>query len=253
MNLNQLNIEADAAAARYGILTDTWQGLFSRELNASDFGVEPQMIRMVGEAYRLAEQFLADEREMAADRFEAAALEALGRVKSDLSVTAQTKLSDAALTHLGEAEAYLIDELIAQIHRDIAMMRQKLRQVVLAVDMSARVRSISQRQALIEHRITNNDNLTFTFHDRHRRTWISKKFVRALWRRALLDVYNEVVMLSLVDFGESFAIVRRGDSYGEQINLAGDIRYFTYADIRDEVFHPGSMSFLTSVPRHVPA
>ncbi|RWI35422.1 hypothetical protein [Mesorhizobium sp.] len=248
MIFDQLSGYADSAAVRYGMLTDSWRSLFQNALNSSRFGAPAQASDVVREAYQIAESFLDEEREHAERVTTSVALEALQTTLAELESSDATKLTDAALQHLQATQSYIIDELVAQIHRDIALLRQTLQRAVLEVSVSAKSRGISQRTALIEYMIGNKAELDFVFHDRHARKWASKKFVRGMWRHTLLAVYNEVVMLTLADHGVTRAQVHHQDAsaqaHGMMIALSSNADLPTYSEIRNEIFHPNANAVL---------
>ncbi|MER9176318.1 hypothetical protein NKH72_22320 [Mesorhizobium sp. M0955] len=248
MILDQLTGYADSAAVRYGMLTDSWRTLFQNALNSSRFGSPAQANDIVREAYQIAESFLDDERANADRVTTSVAIEALQTTLAEIESVDALKLSDAALQHLQATQSYIVDELIAQIHRDIALLRQTLQRAVLEVSVSSKSRGISIRTALIEYMIGNRAELDFVFHDRHARKWASKKFVRGMWRHTLLAVYNEVVMLTLADHGLARARVVHQDPSAQAHNMiiamSSNANLPTYSEIRNEIFHPNANAVL---------
>jgi len=257
MILNHLTVEAEMASSRYGLLTDSWRILFTQALNQSDFGSTAQAARIVKEAYAIADVFLDEERKAATRIITEIALRAHQTTVSEIASNDADELTDAALEHLSVTQRYIIDELIAQIHRDIALVRQTLQRVALEVSLAARSRGINQRVALIEYRIGNQAELQFMFHDRVRRKWVSKKFVRAIWRHTLLSVYNESVLLTLADHGITRAQVKHQDAGAEShdmvISFGSNSELPTYSEIRETVFHPNANAHLAMEKRNVPA
>lgn len=237
---------------RYAGLCQTWQGAFDRALTDKHFGYADHPSNVARECYALAETFLRDERDHIDRIIEEVARDAHQTTLSKISSADSDELEDAALDHLAQTAHYLADELIAQIHRDIAMMRQTIQRVQLDVYTAARAKRMSERQALIEYQIGNRETLQFMFHDRYARKWSSKKFVRGLWRHTLLSVYNETVMIDLADHGierASVASLEQGhEIHAATITLTGALNMMSYADARAEYFHPNSNAYLSLEP-----
>lgn len=248
MIFDTLDRLSEAAAARYAMLTDSWRHLFLQALGASNFGTAQQSVRIVADAYQIAESFLAEERQAVVRAVEEIASDALQTTLAEIvSIDAQN-FTPRAQEHLSATEQYLGDEIVAQIHRDIATLRQNLQQVVLQVSLTARSNGISERKALIAYRLANKVDLEFVFFDRAARKWQARKFIRSLWRMTLLATYNEIVLLTLADHGlksaqvtfEQGGILMRG----QVISIAGAVNQESYADIRAATFQPNAKAVL---------
>lgn len=255
MILGRLTEAAEAAAQRYTLLTEAWRGLFATSISASDFGAPSLTSRAIDSAYALASQFLSDERQRIADLTFEIATEARQQAISDIRSNDTTELTEPALEHLRETQRYMSDELVAQVHRDIAQLRQGLQRVSLEVSLASRSRGISTRSALLEYRIGNSADLQFMFFDRQGRKWSSKKFIRAVWRHTLLSVYNEMILMSAADHGLSRVKVvhqdAKSDVHGTIVALGSNSEFVTYSEIRNEVFHPNANSVLKVELPHV--
>lgn len=245
---NTFDYEADQAASRYALLTSSWQGVFSLALNQADFGSSSHSQRMLQEATDLANKFLEQETNISEFNFYEIALEAHQTTLRDLSSIDAESLTERASEHLTAARTYLLEELFAQVRRDLSNMRQMLQRIVLEVSLASRSRGITERQALIEYRLGNKTEIEFAFMDRGNRKWSSRKFVRTLWRHTLLSVYNEVVMLALADHGIKNAVVDHIDpsaeSHGTLIAFGSNSDLPTYSEVRDVIFHPNSNAVL---------
>jgi len=253
----RLTQEADQAAARYGLLADSWQAHFSRALNDLAFGTSTHAARFIAEALGMAQTYLSQEMEHAERLLQEIAREAHQTTLREIASNDADELTERVTEHLSAALRYATDELLAQINRDIALMRRELQRVSLEVYAASRSRGISQRQALIEYRIGNSADLEFAFHDRTNRKWSSRKFVRTLWRHSLLSVYNETVMLTLADHGLRRARVvhldPNAESHDTLIAFSSSADLPTYSEIRDTIFHPNSNAVLAMEDAHVPA
>lgn len=245
---HRLTQEADQAAARYGLLAAGWQGHFSRALNDADFGTSSHSARFIAEALEMAQTYIRHEIVASEAVFSEIATEAHLTTLDEIASNDADTLTERVTEHLSAAREYAADELLAQINRDLALMRRALQRVSLEVYAAARSRGISQRQALIEYRIGNSAELDFAFHDRTNRKWSSRKFVRTLWRHSLLSVYNEVVMLTLADHGLRRARVvhldPNAESHDTLIAFSSSADLPTYSEIRDTIFHPNANAIL---------
>lgn len=240
--------DAEKGAVRYGMMCESWKGLFERALNQADFGSFTQITRTINEAYEIAGVFIDGESSVMMETLTAVAKIAHTATIEEIASIDSEELSERTHDFLSATQSYLYDEIIAQIHRDIAYLRQTMQRVALEVSVAARSRGISERRAMIEYRIGNQRELNFLFYDRTNRKWSSKKFIRAVWRHTLLSAYNETVMLTLSDHGLTRARVQHEDPNsqvnGMIISFGANHDLPTYSEIRDTVFHPNSNAVL---------
>lgn len=247
MIASRLTLAAEQSSARYGLLIDSFQSLFNRALNEPDFGSSTQRARLISQAYQNAETFLTEEALVGERLLSEFALEARTATLSQLSSIEASELAPSALEHLYATQSYLNTELIAQVQRDIALLRQSLQQAAFSVGVRSRVSGQSERLSLINHRIDNRQQLSFVFYDRRGRQWSSKKFVRGLWRHTMLSTYNEIVLLTLADHGISRAQVEHVDTgadvHGLVLHFDGETEP-QYSERRDTIFHPNANAIL---------
>lgn len=243
---DQLSLKADAAGQRYKALTDAWQVLYGRALSSPDFGSAGQSQAIVAEAYSIAQSYLDTEMDRIHSDLYEIAVEAQGLASREIAHTDEELLAVAAQTHLSETRIYIRDEIVAQINRDIANLRQTLQRAVLDVAMIARTRRLKERAAVIAWRLAHDETLEFNFTDRRARRTPSSKFIRNLWRQTLLSVFNETTLLTIADYGGKTAavlkVVEGAVQKVETISLNGD--GLAYSDIRLELFHPNSNAYL---------
>jgi hypothetical protein len=236
--------EAEAAAQRYGLLVEAWRGLYNQALDAPDFGTQRQIEAIVAQAYEIARTFRNSEEDHIALVSTQIAERARRETLDALASTDTRELTDAASEHLGDAESYLLHEIAIQVERDIAFLKQSLRRTYLQVALAARSRDLPTRTALLQYRIGNATELHFFFHDRGNQKWPSRKFIRGVWRHHLLSLWNEVVLLTLSDHGLEEADIAHANPgshvHGMRIAMASNSKWPTYAEIRNEVFHPNS-------------
>lgn len=245
----RLDIKAQAAALRYSVLTDTWQGLFSRALASPNFGHVNQASEVIREAYEVAQLYLDRETDLIADLLHEIAVEAQGLASRKIANADADLLAVEAQTHLSETQQYLRDEITAQIHRDIANVRQSLQRAALDVSILARTRRLKDRAALIAWRLSNDETLSFNFTDRRAHRTPSARFVRGLWRQTMLSVHNETTLFTLADYGQAtagvFKMLEGGEGQIATIYLDGSSP--SYGEIRSELFHPNSNAYLGAI------
>lgn len=239
---------AEEASSRYELLVGSWRAIYSNALNSSDFGSQRQYARVSREAFDLARSFLAAEDENIGRALADIALEAQRATQRQMSVTVADTLSEAAQQHLIDAQSYLFSEISVQVERDVNMLLQALKRAALQVKLSAKSRGISQKTALIEYMLSTSLELQFYFHDRGNQKWPSRKFIRSVWRHALLSAYNEVVLMTLADHRIDRAFVLHTDPsnqfHGMEISVATNSSLPTYSEIINEIFHPNSNAIL---------
>jgi hypothetical protein len=243
--------EADSAANRYGMLVEAWRASYARALDQSHFGTPKQLQQILVDAYAVAGLFLDAERQLIADVSDKIALEAQQATLDQLGAASASTLADAVSEHVRASDAYLEREVMIQIERDIAFLQMSVRRTYLNVSMSARAQNLATRAALMQYRIGNASELNFFFHDRRNQKWPSRRFVRAVWRQHLLSVYNETVLLTLIEHGLDTALIEHADKkappHGMEISVNSDSELPNYAEIKDDLFHPNADAFLTMV------
>jgi hypothetical protein len=248
MILEILDRQAEEARQRYHNLTLIWGALYTRALAHPDFATGNTAGEVVREAYAAAETYLEGEKDRIITAIDEIALDAHLAVKDEIASIAADELTDAALAHLTQTQNYLSDEIIAQIHRDIALVRRTLQTTALVASTQARGRRIPFRTALIEHRIKNPDELDFSFVDRRFRRSPAKTFIGSIWRYALLSAHNETTLMTLVDHGIDRAAIMRvqdgAEIQSEVISITGQGGLPAYPDVRNTYFHPNARSWL---------
>lgn len=249
--LQKMTAEAEAAAARYDSLAHTWRTHYEHILGSGRLGSAKQMFTLKNQAYQIARTYLATETELIQAKFQEIALEAFSDTLRDLQSHDTVELTDAFYEHLLDAQEHLQRELTIQLERDVVLLGQILRRTTLQVMNMARASGRTIAEALMEYRIGSNSKLQFFFHDRANQKWASRKFVRAVWRHALLSVYNEAVLSVLADHKIDRAQVRHANpkatTNGLIISMGPNTEHPTYEEIFNEVFHPNSDALLGMV------
>ena len=249
MNHARLDQLAEDGAKRYELFTEALQGVFGRHMNSVDFGKADQINSVLRDCYDMADVWMRHE-----EIFLKAALE---EIAGDAHQTTFARIvsadasqdENAAQEHLADTQSYLHHELIAQIQRDIALVRSTYQRLVLQVKIAARAQRIPLRRAFLENRIAKPETpLAFVFLDRKSRKWKSRVFVRTVWRHTLLSAYNEVVMSILAEHGHVNAVVASqvdgSEIHNATISLTGALNLMSYDEVRAEYFHPNSQAYL---------
>ena len=249
--LNLISTHAETASQRYRVLVDNWRSVYKRVLLESDFGSTKQLKRVIDGAYASARSYLDEEYKEISKAFMEISLEARRAAISDLASSTAIDLTDRLSDHLIEAEDYLKREIAIQVERDIAFLRQSIRNTYLQVGLASKSQNISVKSALMRHQIGNVTELHFFFHDRRNQKWPSQKFIRSVWRHSLLNLYNEMVLMTFAEHGVDVVQVdhmnKSAASHGMKVSMSPNSVYPTYFEIRNDVFHPNSDAILKGV------
>jgi hypothetical protein len=239
---------ADAAAQRYGMLLDGFKTIYTRALDAPDFGTPKQISDAAYQAVSMSSFYLIKEEADIEDNLDVIAETALTATRDELSVAHQDALPDDVSEHLNAFSVYMLDELRLQIERDIAFLNKTLRATHLTVHLAARAQRVPLRAALITHRVGSSSPLQFAFHDRRSAKWPSKRHVRTFWRHNLLAFYNDSVLMTLADHGIDNAQIKHNDPasefHGMIVTMSPSTDGPTYADVKDAAFHPNAEAVL---------
>lgn len=233
---------AERAAQRYTLLTESWSIGFNRLFDGNG------QAELVSTSFELAQEFLGNEFERIGDAVAEIASEARTATLREIASTDSTDLPEAAQQHSEASASYIHNELVAQIQRDIATMRQRHMIISLEVDALMRLRGQSRAVALAEYITRNPVDIQFSFYDRRAFRWSSRKFIRGMWRQALLSVYNETVLFTLADHGISRAgVITEKSGEPVQISVIGldsSTVLPSYMDARQDLFHPNSQNYM---------
>lgn len=245
---NRFTGEADAAGQRYVGMIAAWRGIYERAI-AGDIG-SPRSLRALSEqAYEIARVYLDAERKLLAAAFDGIALQARIDVLNDAVAVDDAQNSEGRVSELLSAsESYALNEIVVQIERDVAFIVRQARNAALSIELTARSLGVSRQAAQIQYRARGAGDLRFYFNDRVGRKWPSQKFVRAVVRGSLLDLYNQTVMATLIEAGVDTAKVRHADPASKwhdfEITLVPARDMPIYEEIREEAFHANSDAVL---------
>lgn len=239
---------ANAAGLRYAQLATSWRTVLDGALVRPDFGSQAMHDRVQQQALAIGINYLRAENDHLEDDLNRAASEARQHAQSRLGHRRTADLDDAASEHLSAMAAYVHHQLSSQVERDVAQLVQATRRTSLEVTLAARASGKSVRAALIEHRIGTTQSMKFFAYDRANRGWESHKFIRGVYRHALLGVWNENVLMELADAGRTVAVIEHAnpdaDLVGDQVSIGPNSAIPSYAEIRASVFHPNSDAYL---------
>lgn len=149
---------------------------------------------------------------------------------------------------LAETADHLETEMRAQIERDVAQLLKRHKDFQLEVHLISLTERVDPRSAQFRALMRHSDQVRFFFKDRSGRRYPSQKFIRTVYRDALLQAGNEIYMLTAVDVGFKKARVVHPDR-NAGVNdyvfpLNPDTGQGSYVEIRDEAFHPNSNAIL---------
>lgn len=247
---HRFNQEADSAAARYGVLTEALRGIYLSAFNDPRFGSPALLAAIEYEARALMTTYLRTERQQAEMIFGQIVREALQATKASLAAFATLDTPEALSALASATLDYLMKEMRLQGERDVSTLVEAVRRASLQVSLAMRAHGLSQRLAIRDYAFGAN-NLDFYFRDRRNYRTLSRQFMRVVWRQSLLSVYNESVLLTLADHGETQAEVTHLDGKsgvdGLIIAMSGGSVHPIYDEIRAQVFHPNADAVLKRV------
>lgn len=242
---------ADQAAARYGMLVDAWNGIFKEALGRADLGSARSFSRVALDAYGLAQVFIASENERNAEALKNIALAAFTATTESYGANVTSALPDAASEALSAAIEHLRLEIAVQIERDVAFLVQSLRRQALQVVIAARSQRLPMVTAILQNRIGAGENLKFLFLDRSGARWSSRKYVRTAERLAMLNLYNDVSILTIAEHGDTEAAIQHLNPEAEvhemRLAMSPNGTLPTYTEIRADIFHPNADAIVVPV------
>ena len=243
---NRLTQTAERAAQRYRQLLAGFDGIYHQALSV-DPGTSKSQRRATQDAYQLADAYLSEE----AIHID----ESLSLIRNDASFNILSQLSypdsvpsEEVVKHVEALGTDLDAALRVQIERDVASILKGLRGVALRASIIATGRNIPRSSAL---KIVRADKeINFTFQDRAGRNYPSAKYVRTVWRKALVQSWNETALLTLAANGETVAEIQHPDEshewQGELLSLTEEGTLPTWNDVQEDVFHPNTEAWVSA-------
>lgn len=162
----------------------------------------------------------------------------------------QRTIPDRFAEFIFSASLYTARLLAAQAERDVMSMAQAMHTNALRVDIYARSGRHTTSSAAAAVMLEDAQAPAFRFIDRAGRAYKSTKHIRDLYRQHLLNIYNEVYIDTVAEFGWEIVKISHPDPnykwQGQAVAIvSGDDDFPLYYDIKDEVFHPSSQATIT--------
>jgi hypothetical protein len=244
--------DAEQAAQRYLVLVTALRGIHARAVTSPDLGSAKLANAIARDAYEVGRSFASGEEAIIAERTAATARNSRRETLLAIGATGTAETLPGRTSELlTSSQSELHSEIVVQIERDVTFLKRALRSAAMEVEIAAQAQGIARRAAQIQRQLRTPGELRFHFQDRTGRRWPSQKFVRVVWRQHLLDVHNQVVMATLAEHGLDRAMIRHPDPRhryaGQVIGLVPGLGLPTYAEIREEAFHPNAEAVLAPV------
>lgn len=234
-----ITVTAKRIAQRHASFTQTLTAILARTLDQAD----PTTAKSRSELMRQVLQ-------AAHEHIEAA----MGEVGEGVNALMQMGVSDAGIAlvesdreGLGEHIDLIREDagnaLVLCSQRDVQAVAGALRRVALVADITRSAGHVSRTTAIIQSRFGAVRELGFHQSDRLGRKWDSTTYVEVMMRGYLLHAYIESRLFALSRGGADLVTVDYPDHAEHELTfsitgLTPGVP--TYADVRDEVFHPRS-------------
>jgi hypothetical protein len=250
MNGARLTAVAERAGERYGVLLGAFQGILRQFSSSPNPGSVSVRNRAKSRAYAYAEGYLETEVELISQAIEQelqnATVDTLHEIGTDYEDP-----SEAIAAHAASIGQDLEHAIRTQLERDVSSVGKGLRDLALRGQLVAKSRGIPTANALALLRDDVTKGHSFTFQDRASRHWPSQKFIRTLWRHALVLTWNETAALTMAARGVPSAVIEHPDTSNNErgtiISLGEETTGITWDQVRDDVFHPNSNAWLKPV------
>jgi hypothetical protein len=238
---------AGEAATRYAGFGVELNALYVRALTHPD-GITPALIgTFTDEVRQHLYKMLATEEDLITTQLNAIAENALTALQAQGVTTSSEDMRMRVLAHVSASQAYLASEIFTQALRDINFVVYTLNTAGMTVNTRRQLRGGKAREQAIAL-LLERPHLSFFFSNRAGHQIPVAHHMRLLWRQTMLSVHNETVLHALANTGrDRAAILINGDNGLEQ---TGEIALLpghdlpTYLDVRNDLFHPNSRSFL---------
>jgi len=198
-------------------------------------------------AYEVASTFIDSEEDRFASDLEDAQERARTLVQEH-AVGGPLKSVTDLLDFSDELATWFRQELRAQIERDVNVLVQKRRELVLQASMNAKSSRVDLMTAYLDLIRMGRQKVDFFFTDRAGRRYPSQRFARQLFRQGLLTFALESYAIEGVALGVELVEVETSDPKnsfsGRILALAEHADFQTLSEVRDEIFHPNSNSFI---------
>lgn len=248
MDGDALTRVAERAGARYGQLLEALRGLLP--LVALNPWGDRARLDLQARAYAMVLPWLEDERALIEAALLQAGQEALDATTQDLGIAGES-LTDDEQAHLAELSIDLENLVRVQLERDISLLAGALREIALRGAISARSRGVSRTGVLAPLIADAMSRMRFEFADRAGKRWPSQRYLKTLWRQALVIGWNETALLVMADHGLDQAVIDHPDpnhsENGTLISLTEAANGLLWSDVKPDIFHPNTSAWLKPV------
>lgn len=243
--LNAFEEIAERARDRHVVLTEAMIGTFINTMQSQ--GLNPRAAKALkSNLIDIASTAIETERALIRSELKDVSNNALQRLFDHLGVSASNERKQSFSDVLSELEdasdAFISDEIIAQISRDINQLVMQYRALAIKAITVAEIHNISRAEAEMRVQIeTSGSAMKLWFKDRAGRKIQSHKFIRRLWRQIMRDHWVAVYVHGLSVNGHNFAVLHHPEPqhFTNGMVMQLDAEDYGLADI-DKVFHPGS-------------
>ena len=247
MNSNRLSSAAQRAGLRYKVFLTGLESLFIEFSLSPNPGSSSVKVRATARGYELANSYLAEEIFVIKAAVTQESEDAVQVTLRSLDIS-DTETDSDVVEHTDAIAVELEGALRVQLERDIAAMCSELRHTALRAQLTASAGGITRKSALAAMR---SASPTFQFTDRVGKRWASEKYIRTVWRLALVMAWNETAMLTMAERGVVQATIEHSDESfterGTVISLADSTTSVMWDQVRDDVFHPNTSAWLSPV------
>ncbi len=248
MDASYLTATAEQAAQRYSLCLGAFQAIRQNLSGARSPASQATRDKALRQGYEAAQVYLTDEVTNLQREMEGQALVAATLTQERVGATSEIPWDDVRV-HVGGLSSELERDIRTQLERDVATIGISLREIGLRAKLvtGATAHETTENQALLKIRAGQKD-APFVFRDRAGRQWASSKYIRTVWRKALVLAWNETALLTMAANGVERATIHHTDAnyaaYGMKITLSEDDTLPSWEDVRDDIFHPNTHAWL---------
>lgn len=244
-----LDEEATKAGERYVAFLLSLRGILSVSLTTPVNDVRAFDAIRRG-AHEAAERFIQTEVSLVDYALDQAQERAVAAIVAEV-IDGPRPATYATEDYSSELLTWFRQELRAQVERDINSLVQQRRQIALAAVTTARTTGADPNHVMQSMVSQGRGGVSFMFTDRAGKRYPSQKFYRQLVRHTLLTFAVESAATEAASFLFHTVYISHPDKNhaydGEAISLVEAPNMLSLADVRDDVFHPNSTAFLTTI------
>jgi hypothetical protein len=234
---------AERAGTRYGLLLESFRSALAGATGQAPWSARLQ-VRLAERLYEFSSDYMAAETPLIAEQLQATAREATRSTGERMHVTAAA--TEPTLENAADHGTALDAAMRLQLERDIAATLAALRQVALGETLRARASGMERRGGDAIASLAQGA-LRHDFLDRAGKRWPSQKYIRTIWRHAMVRVWNESAMLTMAEHGLTGAEIRHPDinygMLGQRIDFLPDTAGLHWLKV-EEIFHPNTNAYM---------